>query len=164
MGREVRLSPGGQEAGTWEPYERRRTHLQQHRQQEAQVHLVDAHLAHRLERLLHLHGRPRARPRPSRQREPGPDPPSRRPRSGAALPGRPGARAPRRPAPARPRQRRAGRGVAARAGRREVRLRGRGRRPGARAGLRVRGGMPGTRAAGLPVKDFFLRGMGFCAA
>lgn len=32
------------------------THLQQHGQQEAQVHLVEAHLAHRLERLLHLHG------------------------------------------------------------------------------------------------------------
>lgn len=31
------------------------THLQQHGQQEAQVHLVEAHLAHRLERLLHLH-------------------------------------------------------------------------------------------------------------
>lgn len=32
------------------------THLQQDGQQEAQVHLVEAHLAHRLERLLHLHG------------------------------------------------------------------------------------------------------------
>lgn len=32
------------------------THLQQHGQQEAQVHLIEAHLAHRLERLLHLHG------------------------------------------------------------------------------------------------------------
>lgn len=31
-------------------------HLQQHSQQEAQVHLIEAHLAHRLERLLHLHG------------------------------------------------------------------------------------------------------------
>lgn len=38
--------------------ERRGTHLQQHGQQEAQVHLVDAHLPHRLERLFHLHGWP----------------------------------------------------------------------------------------------------------
>lgn len=46
--RQSRERPGGRgEPGT---------HLQQHGQQEAQVHLVEAHLAHRLERLLHLHG------------------------------------------------------------------------------------------------------------
>lgn len=79
-GRGVRLAP------SWvvrkrERWELRETHLQQHCQQEAQVHLVDAHLAHRLERLLHLHGGPSVWPWPSTQLDPGsgPGPPSASP-------------------------------------------------------------------------------------
>lgn len=92
---------------------RRGTHLQQHGQQEAQVHLVDAHLAHRLERLLHLHGELRARPVrcPHRGVAPlprRPAPAGTRPRAGArkGRAGRAGRRGPERgagtPAPALP--------------------------------------------------------------
>lgn len=54
--------PRGQERRGEQWGRRPGTHLQQHGQQEAQVHLVDAHLPHGPERLLHLHGGPRAGP------------------------------------------------------------------------------------------------------
>lgn len=87
-GRGVRLAPklgvreeGGGSCGRY---------LQQHGQREAQVHLVDAHLAHRLERLLHLHGGPSVRPPPRQRRaRPGPAParpPLPPPRRGPAWP------------------------------------------------------------------------------
>lgn len=56
------------------------SHLEEHGQQDAQVHLVRAHLPHQRERLLHLHPAPRP-PRSSHER-----PPS------SASPGRGGAR------------------------------------------------------------------------
>lgn len=143
--------PGGPQAGRWELSERRGTHLQQHRQQEAQVHLVDAHLPYRLERLLHLHGGPRSAPGPAASRSP-PLP---------ALPGGPCARAPRRaphsarlrpgPGPGRGRGRKRGRGGAS------ARAAGAGG-PAARA-LRASPGLDTVSlASGLPVREGFLGG------
>lgn len=68
-------SPSGQERAG-----RAASHLEEHGQQDAQVHLVRAHLPHQRERLLHLHPAPRL-PHSSFER-----PPS------SAFPGRGGAR------------------------------------------------------------------------